>query len=190
MKTTITRSKLLLLLCSSTALIYLHSLVIMTCVFLILSIISLLTKSWSKTIKRFLSICLVASFVILFQVVFNASVPLLARLSLGILAAVRIISLSLLVFIFAETTSVSDIARAFSFLPKQISLLLTISLALIPSILLESQSIRLAQQARGYSMKGWNIVRGFVPLVIPLLSRTLVRAERIAMVLESRGYNG
>ena len=188
MKTSVTRLKLFLLLCSSTILIYIHSIIVTVSVFLILSIASLCTKSVSKAIKRFASICLVASFVILFQLVFNSSVPLLYRLTIGILAALRIISLSLLVFIFAETTSVSDIARAFSFLPKQLSLLLTISLALIPAILLESQSIRLAQQARGYSMKTWNIVRGFIPLVIPLLSRTLARAEHIAITLESRGY--
>lgn len=188
MKTSITRLKLMLLLCSSTALIYIHSVIFTTSVFLLLTIVSLCIKSLSKAVKRFVSICLVASLVILFQLVFNSSVPLLNRLTIGILAALRIISLSLLVFIFVETTSVSDIARAFSFLPKQLSLLLTISLALIPAILLESQSIRLAQQARGYSMKKWNIMRGLVPLVIPLLSRTLVRAEHIAITLESRGY--
>jgi energy-coupling factor transporter transmembrane protein EcfT len=73
-------------------------------------------------------------------------------------------------------------------LPKKLCLMLTISFALIPAILRESSMIRMVQQTRGLDTKGVKVVSGILALIIPLLSRTLLRAEHIAMTLETRGY--
>ncbi len=184
----ITRGKLLLLLAASTAIMYLHSPLMIIIFAFLVGVLSTLTKSRGSRRSRYISIAVVTLFIMIFQLLFNGSLPLAARIVTGFIASLRIISLSLMVFLFTETTSVSDIVQALSFLPKTICLMLTISFALIPAILRESAMIRMAQQTRGLETGGFKRVSSFLALIVPLLSRTLLRAEHIAMTLETRGY--
>lgn len=182
------RLKMLALLVVSTLLIALRSriAIILFCAVIIVAIGAI--NSLKKTKSRFLAIVGVSLFVIIFQVIFNSSVTLMERFIVGGITALRIISLSLLVFSFTETTSPSAIVSALSFLPSWLTLALTISFSLIPAIMKELSSIRLVQEARGFRPTGFNIVRSIFPLLIPLLTRTLTRAEHIALVLETRGF--
>lgn len=177
-----TRIKLLALICFSTVLIYMRNLPLLFILFVIISFVSVFSTFRISALKRYLSLCVVALSVLVFQCLLNTSAPLMERVYIGVIASLRIMSLSLLVFLFTESTSVSDIVGALSFFPKQIRLALTISISLIPAILKEAQSIRLVQQSRGYHSMG------IFPFIIPLLSRTLIRAEHIAVSLETRGY--
>lgn len=156
------------------------------CLFVIC--LTVLAKSSAKRKGRYVSIGVVSVCIILFQLLFNWSIPIQLRLLVGALAALRIITLSLMVFLFTETTSVSDIVAALSFLPKKICLMLAISFALIPAILRESSMIHMVQQTRGLESKGLKGITNLAAIIIPLLSRTLIRAEHVAMTLETRGY--
>jgi energy-coupling factor transporter transmembrane protein EcfT len=173
-----TRLKLLALILFSTVLVLIRNMY-----FIGIACGAIVAVSGAKmrggTLKsRLIAIVGVSLLVVVFQAIQN-------RLLLGIITAIRLISLSLLVLLFTETTSASAIVSALSFLPKKITLMLTISFSLIPAILQEISAIRIAQQARGFSPRGINIF----PVLIPLLNRTLTRAEHIAIVLQTRGYD-
>ncbi|HUD19142.1 MAG TPA: energy-coupling factor transporter transmembrane component T [Patescibacteria group bacterium] len=184
----ITQAKLVFLLVASTVIMYLRSPLSIVIFCISIGILSAFTKSRASRRSRYTSIAVVAVFILFFQLLFNQSVPVVQRMLIGIIASLRVISLSFMVFLFTETTSVFDIVSALSFLPKKLCLMLTISFALIPAILRESSMIRMVQQTRGLDTKGVKVVSGILALIIPLLSRTLLRAEHIAMTLETRGY--
>src|SRR5699024_4840905 len=73
----------------------------------------------------------------------------------------------------------------------EFSLMLSISLRFIPNLLDETQKVLDAQRARGVVFGEGNLLeqmKKIVPLIIPLFSSSLKRAEEMADVLEVRGY--
>lgn len=141
-----------------------------------------------KLSERIRPLILIVFLVIFFQVVFNHSLEMSARISLGLISGLKIFTISLLVFLFTSTTSPSDIASIFSFLPTKAQLLITMTLSLIPLVFEEAHKIRLVQSSRGNLGRKFNLFNGFFPVIIPLLHRTLIRSEQLAQVMESRGF--
>jgi energy-coupling factor transporter transmembrane protein EcfT len=184
----LTRLKLLGLLACSTGILLIRD--IRISVALAACIVGLCFVSRVKDVmrERLISILTVCAFVLVFQFVFNSGVSLSGRLLLGFASGARILALSLLVFLFTETTSVSQIISALSFLPGSVQLMMSISFALIPAIMQETKTIRMAQQARGFRSGGFHVFGSLLPLLIPLLNRTLARAEHIGIVMQARGY--
>jgi energy-coupling factor transporter transmembrane protein EcfT len=183
-----TRLKLIGLLFISTVMIAIRNPIVVCIITAAILTLSVRFIRYQVLWQRLSPIFVIGLFVILFQVLFQTTIPIQNRFVEGFIQSFRLISLSLLVFVFTQTTSVSQIVSALSFLPKKLCLLLTISFALIPAILREITDIRIAQQARGFAPKGVNIIRSVFPVLIPLLNRTLTRAEHIAIVLETRGF--
>jgi energy-coupling factor transporter transmembrane protein EcfT len=166
--------KLIALICISTFLVFVRNpfIIAVVCGAIIVACGAILRRG--KLFSRLMAIIGIS----LLVVVFNG---IQSHWLAGAITALRLVSLSLLVFLFTETTSASEIVSALSFLPNQITLMLTISFSLIPAILQEISAIRMAQQTRGSS-------RSIFPILIPLLNRTLIRAEHIAIVLQTRGF--
>lgn len=180
-----TRIKLFFLFLFSTLMIFLHNpYAILSITAIIISVI-LLKLKFFKIKNRLVALFFVSLLIIIFQLLFGLTTPLYLRLFQGFIASLRLLSLSLLVMLFTETTSVTEIVSAFSFLPPKLNLMITISFALIPAILKEISAIRVAQQSRGLQLKGF---RSVFPILIPLLGRTLGRAEHIAIVLQTKGF--
>ncbi|PIP52710.1 hypothetical protein COX09_00100 [Candidatus Beckwithbacteria bacterium CG23_combo_of_CG06-09_8_20_14_all_47_9] len=100
--------------------------------------------------------------------------------NLSLASGFRIANLSLLVFVYTETTSAREISQVFNWLPESLRLTLTITLNLIPIIFKEAQNIQIIQSSRGKKLKQP------LPLVIPLLHRTLQRSQQLAIILETR----
>lgn len=98
-------------------------------------------------------------------------------LRLPLTFGLKVANLSLLVFGYTQTATVREISQAFSFLPSNLGLTLTISLNLIPVIFQEAQKIRLVQISRG--ARSVNPL----PLIIPLLHRTLQRSQQLTLIL-------
>lgn len=138
--------------------------------------------------ERMLSLFTIAIFVVLFQLIFSPLENFSLRLMAGVTASIKITLLSLLVFFYTTSNSPTQILAAFSFLPRNLQLMLTITFGLIPTVFQEVRKIMLTQKTRGYNPKWWNPRQSLIPLVIPLLHRVLRRSEQIAMVLYSRGY--
>jgi energy-coupling factor transporter transmembrane protein EcfT len=172
----------------STAMILIRNPVLICLVSIVIFSFSFSVIQYSVFIKRLRPIIVIGLFIMVYQLVFLSSISIYQRLYDGLMQSVKLMSLSLLVFVFTETTSITKIVTALSFLPKKVCLLITISFALIPAIMREISDIRIAQQARGFAPRGFNIIRSILPILIPLLNRTLMRAEHIAIVLETRGF--
>lgn len=183
------RLKLLILLAASTATLFINELLSSTLLLILVLTVSFFIKTNRKLSDRILPLLGVGLIIILFQTIFNTSLTLFDRFLTGLSNTEKIISLSMLVFIFTETTSVTQIVSIFSFLPAQFQLMLTITFSLIPVILDESRKIILIQSSRGHNFRSFNLVRSLLPIMIPLLHRSLKRAEQLSMVLSTRGYD-
>jgi energy-coupling factor transport system permease protein len=184
-----TQRKIMLLLFSTSVMIFIHNISVIVVIFLGVMVASLAITHRIDGKARLKAMGAVALFVLIFQILFHTDISIQERIFVGIIMALRLITLSFLVFLFTETTSVSEIVASISFLPKKLCLMLTISFALLPCIITETQAIRIAQQSRGLQTKGLNIFRSLFPIIIPLVHRTLARAEHIAVVLETRGFD-
>jgi len=73
---------------------------------------------------------------------------------------------------------------------NDISLMVFVALRFIPLIVEEASTIRMAQISRGHVFGRGPIarVRSLVPIVIPLMTNSVRRAETLALAIESRGY--
>ena len=181
-----TRFKMIGLIGASTILIIINKIVILSLLFMIIIGFNLIKMSSEEKRKRIVVILGFSFLASIFQVLFNTMIPLTARIYFGIQTTTILVSLSLIVFIFTDNTSPSSIISALSFLPKQLLLMLTITLSLIPEILGEISHIRLVQKTRGYPPDKFSVIPTIIPILNPLFYRTLRRAELIAMTMETR----
>jgi energy-coupling factor transport system permease protein len=138
--------------------------------------------------KRLMPLVYVLIAIVIFHLV-SGSDSIRVRLLTGFIFGTKILLLSLLVFVFTQTTSVSSIVQLFWFVPKHVRLMISMSFALVPVILSEIDYIRVAQLSRGLVSSGIYAWRAIIPILVPILNRTLTRAEQLAIVLESRGYS-
>lgn len=174
----------------STLIIFVKDIYLSSLFLIIILVLSAFTKTKRKLRERIYPLVSISLMVVFFQLIFNFSLDLSQRLIAGITAGEKIISLSLIVFIFTSLTSLSKIVEIFSFLPSSIQLMLTITFSLIPVILDESKKIMMVQLSKGHKMGKLNIFRNLPPIIVPLIHRSLKRAEQIGLVLEARGYHG
>ena len=74
---------------------------------------------------------------------------------------------------------------------ERLLLVFLLTLSFAPIISEQATRIREAQIARGISMGGNMLTRipKMLPIVIPLFTLSISRAERLALILDSRGYN-
>ena len=139
-------------------------------------------------LKRLKTIIPVAILIILFQLIFNTTEPIYTRLLLGYLAATRLIAISLSVLLFLTITSISELLSIFSFLPKNVLLIIMMTWYFIPGVVQESEKISAVQKSRGMNINNRKIVQNLASLLVPLLHRVFQRAETLSLTLISRGY--
>ncbi|MFP4458325.1 MAG: energy-coupling factor transporter transmembrane component T family protein [Candidatus Zixiibacteriota bacterium] len=117
----------------------------------------------------------------------------------GIVFALRLILMVWAASLFGFTTRPVDITdsmeQSLSFLSRyklairDFSMIMLLAMRFIPSVSRDADRIRLAQKARGHSMKKGNKITGLIPLVIPLFAISFKKADTIALALELKGYN-
>ncbi|MBB6451492.1 energy-coupling factor transport system permease protein [Geomicrobium halophilum] len=121
----------------------------------------------------------------------------------GVFIAIRIGSLVILASLLTLTTKPIDLTDGFEFflrpfkrfgLPAhEMALMMSISIRLIPTLLLEADRIMKAQAARGADFtKGTMKTRleTMTAFIIPLFVRSFKRAEDMATAMDARGYRG
>lgn len=138
--------------------------------------------------KRLKIIFPLAIFVLIFHLIFNTSTDLSGRFYLGFSAGIRLVLISISVLIFLSYTSFYELIRLFSFLPKNIVLMLSLTAYFIPRVLSDSDTITSVQKSRGMQYRSWNILKTFAPLIVPLMNRMFVRSEILTKSIISRGY--
>lgn len=110
----------------------------------------------------------------------------------AIVALLRFMILIMLATIVTLTTRVSDLveaieqslqpAKRFGIHPAQVSLMLALSIRLIPTLLNQFHQIQEAQRARGLD-------RNWLALFVPFLIKTLRMADELSDALDVRGSN-
>jgi energy-coupling factor transporter transmembrane protein EcfT len=159
---------------------------LLTGLFLLMALILIPTKySVVSRLKAIIPICVI---ILLSQIVFYPSVSFGQRFLFGYIASMRIVIISLSVFVFLATTALSEIVSVFRFLPKDWLLLLMITCYLIPTTLTEAENIRMVQKSRMVYKNPWNVIQNIAALFVPLLHRVFKRAELISLTVISRGY--
>ena len=147
-----------------------------------------------------------AAFFALFGVLFNVltvpvgdtviaevpeRIPLVgSSLTLNALVYGLLSGLALLTLVSIGTTlgAVLDWSEVLRLLPRRLSGVATagsVAFAFVPQTVTAFHEIREAQAARGYRPRG---VRGFVPIIVPLLAGGMDRALTLAEALESRAF--
>lgn len=173
---------------SSTLLLFVKNIYILSILAFFIFIVSLIIDQKKKLLSRIYLLMITGVLIITVQIFFNTSLSVSERLTQGLMAFLKIFSLSMLVFIFTSYVSINQIIKILTFLPPKIQLIFIITFSIISSIFAEAQKILLVQNSRGHNTKSLNIFKAFLPFIIPLLHKTLHRAEQISITLESRGY--
>jgi energy-coupling factor transporter transmembrane protein EcfT len=186
MKKTITIAKILGLLLFNYLIFLIENPFLLTGILLLFILMSLPTQY--PFMKRLKNILPVALMIIVFQILFNSSVPIQMRVFLGYIAATRLIAISLSVLLFLTITSVTELLQVFNFLPKNVLLLILMTCYFIPGVLTEGEKIKAVQKSRGMNINNVNIINNLASIIVPLLHRVFQRAETLSLTILSRGY--
>lgn len=120
----------------------------------------------------------------------------------GVLFTVRISVLISLSFILMAVTTPQDLTDALGRLLaplerlripiSEVALMLSITLRFLPILMQEAFKIQRAQIARGADLEGSWIgrIKKSLPMILPLFSGALKKADDLAVALEARGYRG
>lgn len=173
--------KLLAIITTTTILLLTHNLWLILLVFCSSIFATFILPNHKLLLRRLLPLLGIAAFTIILQIIFNSDKNYTHRLLYGFLVGLKLISISLLIFIFASITSISRLISLFNFLPGNFKITLTITFGILPIMLKEAENIRKIQISRGLKVRFWNIHKNIFPLIIPLLHRSFQRAERIAI---------
>ena len=75
----------------------------------------------------------------------------------------------------------------------EIAMMMSIALRFIPTLMIETDKIMKAQQARGADFESGNLIKrakNMIPLLVPLFVRALIIAQELALAMEARCYRG
>lgn len=133
------------------------------------------------------------SYAILSVLLFAANFWATRNLDLSLLVVERLVLFVELFSIISLTTSPEDLGAALFKLglPYTFVLAFTMSLRFLPTVSAELKSIEDSQRARGLELdKGGFIerLRRYVPILVPLLVNTILRAEQVAEAMESKCF--
>ncbi|MEA1969261.1 MAG: energy-coupling factor transporter transmembrane component T [Thermodesulfobacteriota bacterium] len=114
----------------------------------------------------------------------------------GALICLRFFSIMLMGIIFACTTKPSSVKNGVEwflkpvpFIPeKRVSVMITLFLRFMPLILKQADEISDAQKARCGDLQK-NPLKRIINISVPLLKKTFLSADRLAMAMESRSYS-
>lgn len=108
------------------------------------------------------------------------------------------VCLRLAIFILASrlllrTTSPFDIVASLRKLrvPMEICLAISVAFGYLPELARQVVTILEAQKSRGWKVESKNpikVVRGYVPVAVPIISRSMSRAEYLAAAIASKGF--
>ncbi|MEA1993496.1 MAG: energy-coupling factor transporter transmembrane component T [Euryarchaeota archaeon] len=105
----------------------------------------------------------------------------------------RILTMVSSTFLLLMTTEQRDLVRALvkMRLPYEYGLTITIALRYVPTLATLAASITDAQKARGLELEKGNIlekVRKYVPILVPLIVKSIQLAHELAIAMETRAF--
>lgn len=137
-------------------------------------------RAWRKAIWMALTIAVVVAYVAAFAGIEQAMVVLFRLLAL-LLAALSVVASTPISAMMAVVENLlAPLGRRGWVDPEKVALAFGLSLRMVPVLIEQWQEIREAQAARG-------IKAAPHALLVPMLARTLKRADEIAEAIDSRG---
>jgi len=113
------------------------------------------------------------------------------NLEAGTVAALKLLTLTTVFFVFFSTTLPEDLGNALVEwgLPYTVAFVLSTSLQFVPVISRKAKNVLDAQRTRGIPVEpGWSALRHYPAFFIPLLIQAFQLAEELAEAMESRGF--
>lgn len=110
---------------------------------------------------------------------------------LGLWGAVLLVALAALLLQFLALTAPLELSLLLARmgLPQRHAVALGMALRFLPLLEDDLRGIMESQQARGLDLRGpWRKLRHLLPLLVPLLLRTLRRAEEVALAMEMKAF--
>ena len=110
----------------------------------------------------------------------------------GCLAALKLLTLTSVFFVFFAVTSPQDMANSLVKvgLPYTAAFVFSTAMQFVPVIGRKARNILDAQKARGIPMApGWAALRHYPAFLIPLLIQSFQLAEELAEAMEARGFS-
>jgi energy-coupling factor transporter transmembrane protein EcfT len=162
---------------------------ILLLLFIIVYGASLTTLWWKEVFGRVRFFATLFVSLLILHILFNFSLPLGVKLQTSLDTALQLGLISHIVFVGVRYVSISQIARLFGFLPKNLTLLLVLTVSFVKIMIPQSKAISIAQIARGQKKNGVNILFvGYVSLAVPFVHRVMMRGEQLGLSIVSRGY--
>ncbi|MEM3017485.1 MAG: energy-coupling factor transporter transmembrane component T [Candidatus Bathyarchaeia archaeon] len=97
--------------------------------------------------------------------------------------------------VFMGTTSMKELASGFTKMkfPPEVTMSISIAMGYLPVLLAQLRSVMESQMARGYVFESGTrnpvkALKQFTPLMIPLVTRSIIRAEFLAAAMVCRGF--
>lgn len=170
-------------------------------------LVALLGGVLNKLVPVFKGLMIFSLVMLLLQILFNKSGPVVCYLlpgqylavhqqawQLGIAMGLRMMAIILSFLIFLATTQYKDITLTLTEklkLPYNYVFMFMTALRFVPVFLNEMRLVNQAQAARGWTVDGNNLLiklKAYAPVAVPLVLLSLHKAERLAMAMETRGY--
>lgn len=182
---------------------YVYLLVVLASVMLV----ALLAGVIRKLVPVFKGLIFFSLVMLLLQIIFNKSGPVLYYLLpgqhlavhqeawlLGIAMGLRMMAIILSFLVFLATSQYKDITVTLTEklkLPYNYVFMFMTALRFVPVFLNEMKLVNQAQAARGCTVDGNNLLvklKAYIPVAVPLVLISLHKADRLAMAMETRGY--
>ncbi|MDW8003758.1 MAG: energy-coupling factor transporter transmembrane component T [Thermofilaceae archaeon] len=183
------RSKFLLLVVLSVASLALNdvfSLLLLLTIEIVLLAISKSLNEWIRSLRG-LAMLLLMIFILNFLTLPSG------RLFTSITMVLRFVCLTSAFSIFFLTTTADELANALevSGVPREYSMMFTMSLRFVPSLAKDLQTVIDALRSRGLELEGGRIkerIKNYTHLLVPLIVYELRRSLMVAEALEARGF--
>ncbi len=124
-----------------------------------------------------------------FQLLIDRHSPSLIAIERSSRSVLQIATISEMFYIFSRRVSMSSILEAFSFMPRALRILLTITFSSIPFLTSEQTKISYAQKSRasGNSLRS-KLIMPFA-ILIPLTHKVIQRSQQLAYTISIRGFS-
>jgi len=114
-----------------------------------------------------------------------------ADLATGRAAAMGLITITTVFFVFFASTQPEDIGNSLvqTGLPFPVAFVMTAAMQLAPVVGRKARTVAEAQQARGIVLKpGWRALKNYPALLTPMLIQSFQMADSLAEAMEARGF--
>lgn len=157
--------------------------------FIAVCCVSIYITSYSQTLGRLKLFTGITFSILIFQLIFSRSIGLEMMLIQASRVGAQLFIVSEVVRVGVQYISPVSLLSLFTFLPKNLQLLIAMTFYFIPLTMKEYNTIKCVQISRGLGRSFRSRLFTPVAIIIPLLHRVFQRSEVISYSILARGWN-